>query len=410
MYEEFYGFVDKPFQIVPNPNYLYLSQKHKDALNYLEYGVAENVGVILLTGEIGSGKTTLVRYLMAHTDPYIETAVIFNTHLSSDQLLNLILYKFGLEASEGDKARNIHLLHQFLLSLKSENSRALLIIDEAQNLSSDALEEIRMLSNMQTEDETLLQIMLVGQPELRERLNLPKFAQIRQRCAVNYHLEAISREETAGYITHRLRVAKGREDIFTPDAMDKVYQASLGIPRVINLVCDAALIYGFADELETIDANVVEQAIEELKLVQVTPYQDDISKLRTAASSTTNPIQVAFSGPSQPVRSDDVRNLEAAIRQLANDVSLRLNSMDKKATEFRKNLVENLKKILIVERRRSDALMKENADLKRQIEELKKYLRGERKSRMPAKGDEKAPGRDEERQPRPKLVIHEMFK
>ena len=191
----------------------------------------------------------------------MEVAVVFNTNVNSEQLLNLILQEFELEAHEDNKAKNLEILNAFLIEQYAERRRVLLIIDEAQNLNNDALEEVRMLSNVQSDDQVLMQIMLVGQPELRARLKTPALVQFSQRVAVNYHLQALSREETTEFILFRLNKAGAATQIFTLNSMDMIYQASTGIPRTINLICDSALVYGFADELSTIDTPVIETVI-----------------------------------------------------------------------------------------------------------------------------------------------------
>ncbi|UCF94526.1 MAG: AAA family ATPase, partial [Desulfobacterales bacterium] len=247
MYQKFYGLRDKPFQIVPNPTYLYKSLHHENALTYLEYGLSENVGFILLTGEIGSGKTTLIQYILNKLGGDTVAAVIFNTNVSADQLLGLILTEFELAFKEGDKAGTLDTLNQFLIQKYAEKKQVLLIIDEAQNLSAEALEEVRMLSNLQSEDQALLQIMLVGQPELIAKLRKPSLMQFTQRIAVSYHLASLTREETGNYIAFRLEKAGGRADLFSPEAVDLIHRLAGGIPRSINLLCQAALVYGFAD-------------------------------------------------------------------------------------------------------------------------------------------------------------------
>ena len=247
MYEQFYGFKEKPFQITPNPAFLYRSSKHDTALTYLEYGLTENVGFILLTGEIGSGKTTLVQYILGRLESDIEAAVIFNTNVSAEELLALILEEFEIPRPAGGKADVLTALNGFLVERYARRKRVLLIIDEGQNLSDQALEEVRMLSNLQSDDQSLLQIMLVGQPELIAKLKKPSMRQFSQRIAASYHLTGLDREETEKYIAHRLQKAGGQPDLFTPAAVDIIYKLSGGIPRAINLVCQAALVYGFAE-------------------------------------------------------------------------------------------------------------------------------------------------------------------
>jgi len=258
MYAQFYGFREKPFQLVPNPAFLYKSGRHLKALTYLEYGIKERVGFILLTGEVGSGKTTLIQYLLSRMGPRFDAAVIFNTHVNTDELLAMIMSEFELVAT-GNRASDFETLNLFLIDCYQSRKQAFLIIDEAQNLSSEALEEVRMLSNLHSESHALLQIMLVGQPKLMNKLTQPAMRQFTQRIAVNYHLTGISREETAKYIAHRLKKAGGNPELFTPAAVDLIFEMSAGIPRVINLACQAALVYGFADQAQMIGQDIVRQ-------------------------------------------------------------------------------------------------------------------------------------------------------
>ena len=214
MYENFYGLKEKPFQMVPNPSYLYMSSGHENAVTYLEYGLIENVGFILLTGEVGTGKTTLVRHIMDQFESEKDIAVIFNTNVSADELICLILQSFELEPNPDSKTKNIDMLYQFLIDRYAKNKPVLLIIDEAQNLSNEAIEEVRMLSNLQSDDQSLIQIMLVGQPELKERLLKPGHSPFAQRIAVNFFLSGLNEKETESYILHRLKKAGGKSKHF----------------------------------------------------------------------------------------------------------------------------------------------------------------------------------------------------
>ena len=263
MYESHYGLTAKPFSIVPNPEILFLSKNHENALTYLEYGLSEKVGFILLTGEIGAGKTTLIRYMLNKMESQSDIAVIFNTNFTSDQMFRRILSEFEIPCDTTDKERHLQLLYEFLIDRYAQGRHVLLIVDEAQNLSDAALEDIRMLSNLQTDDRILLQIMLVGQPELKNRLNMPAFRQLAQRIAVNYHITPMDEVQTRHYIGYRIGKAGGEPDLFTPEAINLIYTHSGGIPRSINLMCDTALVYGFADNLEHIDAAVVEKVVKD---------------------------------------------------------------------------------------------------------------------------------------------------
>jgi general secretion pathway protein A len=360
MYEEFYGFKEKPFQIVPNPDFLYLSPKHKNALSCLEYGLNDNVGFILLTGEIGSGKTTLIRYLLNQIDPDLVPAVIFNTNLTSDQLLDQILELYELDPQPGDKPGNLAVLNKFLVQQHQEGRRALLIIDEAQNLTNETLEEIRMLSNIQSDDRLLLQIILVGQPELKTRFKNPALAQFSQRIAVNYHLQALTQDETKIYIVFRLKKAGGRPDIFTPDAMDMIFRTSKGIPRTINLLCDSALVYAFADEATEIDTRILERVIEELGFMGL--Y--DKREFETASEPTIG----------EKVKGNGFLKRLAKLEDMVNNIQMQVEQQDiesrKRINEYTRELVAKLKVHLRNERKRNRGMFEENARLKRQLSEL----------------------------------------
>ncbi len=266
MYENFYHLERKPFQLVPNPAFLYLTSKHRDALSTLEYGVMERVGFVLLTGDVGTGKTTLIRHLLNSVEPDIKIGLILNTNVTPDELIELLLHEFGLSPEKGNRVENLAALQRFLTEKYQEGRRVVTIIDEAQNLSDEVLEEIRLISNLQSEEDLLLQILLVGQPELGQKLRSPRLASFVQRISAHYHLSALDREETVQYIAFRLAKAGGsRPDLFTPGAVDLIHRAARGIPRTINLLCDAALVYGFADDLERIDDRIIHQVIKDKK-------------------------------------------------------------------------------------------------------------------------------------------------
>ncbi|MGD8961112.1 MAG: AAA family ATPase, partial [Desulfobacterales bacterium] len=263
MYEKYYKLKENPFQIEPNPKYLYLSPKHENALAYLRYGLIQKAAFTLLTGEIGTGKTTIGLYFLNQYCKAIKTALVSNTNVTPDQLLNLILKNFNLYPHGSDKTQNLELLQLFLIENYIKKIPSLLIIDEAQNLSEESLEEIRMLSNFHKDGKLLLQIMLVGQPELKAQLKRPNLANISQKISANYHLTALSAFETRKYIDYRLKKAGGDPQLFSREAKDLIYENSAGIPRITNLLCDAVLIYGFAEKLQSINRQAVEKAIKD---------------------------------------------------------------------------------------------------------------------------------------------------
>lgn len=280
MYEKHYGLTTKPFSIVPNPDILYRSRNHENALTYLEYGLREKVGFILLTGEIGSGKTTLIRYMLNDIDSQTDVAVIFNTNFSADQLLRRILSEFEISCGDVDKERHLETLYRFLIERYAQGRYPLVIIDEAQNLSDDALEDIRMLSNLQTDKHILLQIMLVGQTELRNRLISPVLRQVAQRIAVNYHLSPLDAPQANHYIAYRIQKAGGPTDLFSTEAMNLIYENSGGIPRTINILCDAGLVYGYAENRQRIDRAMMQRVLDDRICLSVAS-QDEIVHIST---------------------------------------------------------------------------------------------------------------------------------
>ena len=264
MYETFYGFREKPFSIIPDPSFLYFSSKHSTALALLEYGLMNQAGFNVNTGEIGTGKTTLIRYLLSQIDRDVTVGLISNTHRSFGELLQWILFAFKLEHRGKDKVEMFQDFLEFLLQEYSHNRRTVLIVDEAQNMTPDTLEELRMLSNVNTDKDQVLQLILVGQAGLRETLRRPEMEQFAQRIAVDYHLASLEGEETRAYIRHRIKVAGGSDPLLFDDAAcDVVFQYSHGVPRLINLLCDAALVYGFAEQRPRIEARIIEEVAQD---------------------------------------------------------------------------------------------------------------------------------------------------
>ena len=266
MYETFFFLKEKPFHITPDPRFLYLGRKHGEAIELLSYGIRERKGFILLTGEVGTGKTTLCRALLDKLPQGTESALILNPMLSDIELLSTIVHDFGLKPSGATPRAHIDCLNSFLLERYASGGNAVVIIDEAQHLNQAALEMVRLLSNLETERETLLQIVLVGQPELREKLKKNQLRQLNQRIIIRYHLEALDLGETAAYIGNRLMVAGSTGSIeFTPDALHAIHKGSGGIPRMINIVCDRALTAAYISSKRLVDKKVTNIAIYELE-------------------------------------------------------------------------------------------------------------------------------------------------
>lgn len=266
-YKSFFGLSVKPFELVPNPAFLYMSRTHRKALSYLDYGIREGAGFVLLTGEVGCGKTTLVRNLMRQLDETIILSKVFNTKVSSEQLVSMINDDYGLDVKGKDKTALIKDLYDFLIEMLASGKRPVLIIDEAQNLAPELLEEVRMLSNLETDTSKLLQIVLVGQPELRAVLAAPELRQFRQRISVSAHIGNISRDETELYILHRLSVAGNREAVaFDEQALDLIYRYSRGTPRLVNIICDFVLLTAFADRTKTVSYAMVTDIVRDLEV------------------------------------------------------------------------------------------------------------------------------------------------
>lgn len=266
MYEEFYGFRDNPFRLTPDPDYLFLSTNHQEALGHLLFGVREGSGVVVITGEIGAGKTMLLRTLVRNLDSSTIVAYIFNPALSAVELLQTINADLGLPSSSTSKKELIEALNRFLLDQQAAGRRVVVIVDEAQDLEPSVLEQLRLLSNLETERAKLLQIMLVGQPELRDILARPDLAQLDQRVTLRWHLGPLNEDETKSYVRHRVRVAAdGRELVhFSADALTTVYRISHGIPRLVNILCHRALLIGYTREERRIEREAILQAAKEL--------------------------------------------------------------------------------------------------------------------------------------------------
>jgi general secretion pathway protein A len=264
MYEAFYGLKEKAFNLNPDPEYFYMSREHENAYVHLEYAIRESKGFAVITGEVGSGKTTLINYLLYKLNLDINIGLITNTHIPASQFLKAICREFEIDVDVSEKVDVMEIFQDFLLERYAQNERVLLIIDEAQNISPEAMEEIRMLSNLEAEKSHLIQIILIGQPELKNKLQRNDLKQFAQRVSSHYHINGLNKDEVNNYIRYRLNVGEAKNlDIFKEDAIELIYQHSLGIPRVINVICDTALVYGYADGHKTIDKNIIDNVIKE---------------------------------------------------------------------------------------------------------------------------------------------------
>ena len=273
MYESYYRLRTRPFSILPDPGFLYFSRKHKVALDLLEYGLSQAAGFSVVTGPIGTGKTTLIRYLLGRTGKDLAVGLIANMHTTAGGLLPRVLFAFKLETEARTEIELLRVFSQYLETLAAEGRRAVLIIDEAQNLPLEALEELRMLSNLNA-DVPVLQVILVGQPGLKEKLCRPELEQFAQRVVVDYELAPLDRPDTRRYIQHRILVAGGGgEDLFADEASDAVHHYSNGVPRVINVLCETALVYGYAEQKSQLDAQVIHEVAGDRRRGGIFPLQ-----------------------------------------------------------------------------------------------------------------------------------------
>jgi general secretion pathway protein A len=267
MYTSFFGLTEKPFAITPDPRYLYLSERHAEALAHLLYGINEAGGFIQLTGEVGTGKTTVVRTLLSRIPRHADVAVIMNPRITATEFLLTICEELGvaLDTADRDSVKQmVDALNRRLLAAHADGRRVIVIVDEAQNLSTEVLEQVRLLTNLETATQKLLQIILIGQPELRVLLDRTELRQLAQRITGRYHLSPLSREETMGYVRHRLKVAGAAGEIFTPGALRELHRLSAGIPRVINVCCDRALLGAYTRDLRKVTAALVRRAASEV--------------------------------------------------------------------------------------------------------------------------------------------------
>ena len=273
MYEAFYGLREKPFSLLPDPDLIYWGQNHRLAFAMLEFGVMNSAGFTVITGEIGSGKTTLIRHLLGRLDPKIAVGLISNTPRGTDGLLTWVMMSLN-KPFEGSYPTLFRNFQQFLYEEHNKGRRVILIVDEAQNLGLETLEELRMLSNINADKNQYLQIILVGQPQLKDMLRTPQLVQFAQRVSSDFHLRALNAEEVIQYIDHRLSAVGSTTQLFSDEACIKIAKASRGIPRTINVLCDIALVYGFAMNSQSITVDIVNSVIENKDRFGVFPISE----------------------------------------------------------------------------------------------------------------------------------------
>jgi putative secretion ATPase (PEP-CTERM system associated) len=333
MYRSYYSLTLKPFELLPDPRFIYFSTSYKKALTYLDYGIRERSGFILLTGEVGSGKTTLIRDLLRKHYEHVVLSKIFNTCVTSEQLLAMINDDFGLPTLGKDKITLIRDLNAFLVDQYSYGNQPILIIDEAQNLDAPLLEEVRMLSNLETADSKLLQIILVGQPEMRKTLASPGLRQLRQRININCHLQALSREELELYVLHRLEVAGNASAVvFSPDSLDVIFRYSRGIPRLINIICDFLMLSAFAEGTNAIAINMVREVVGDLDFDNYYWSVDAgaAEQLEIPATNVDKVISTTTASVSESAN-QQAQNLE--LQNILSEFSRRIESLENSKSE-----------------------------------------------------------------------------
>lgn len=291
MYRNFFGLKHKPFSLIPDPEFLHMSQAHRLAFSMLEYGVHEQTGITVITGEVGSGKTTLIRHLLNQIkDQEIIVGLINNTHESLGELTHWIALAFEIETAGKDKVELYKDIQDFLIANYALGYRILLIVDEAQNMSESALEELRLFTNINSDQDYLLQIILVGQPELNDKLVKPELRQIAQRISVEYHIPALDLTETAAYIKHRVKIAGGEYILFDEQAIATIFYHSGGIPRLINTLCDYALVHAYALEQVTVDIQIALEVVKGRKIGGINRFitiEEETEKVREDIKAST---------------------------------------------------------------------------------------------------------------------------
>ncbi len=322
MYENFFGLTERPFNLLPDPDFLYLSPQHKLARAYLEYGLTQKLGFVVLTGEIGTGKTTLIRSLLKAQAGKQRLGVLYQTSFDAEDLLELLLKEFEIPGHSHSRASRLSAFNDFLIKAYGRGEHVVLIVDEAHNLGAAALEELRLLSNIQADKEPLLQVILVGQPDLRDRLRQPSLRQLAQRVGVHFHLQPLDEQETKEYIQFRLAKAGG-SGIFTPSALDMIFACTQGVPRRINAWCDLALVAAYAEGRHEIEGEFLETVVSALGESLEGPDRSDAGPEDSPAPAS-GPQELGEPGKSAGTPQGFTENAGNHLRKELLDLSARL--------------------------------------------------------------------------------------
>lgn len=370
MYEKHFGLKTKPFELVPNPDFLYVAGSHKKALTYLHHGIKGRIGFILMTGEVGSGKTTLLRAVTKNLESNVTISRVFNTKVTSDQMIALINEDFGLNTSGKEKVSMLRDLNDFLIDQYAKERQPVVIIDEAQNLKVEQLEEIRMLSNLETSNTKLLQMLLVGQPELWNTLASPELRQLRQRISISCHLLPLAREETEGYVYHRLQKAGGNNSLrFKSETIDTIHDFSRGVPRLVNILCDFLLLAAFTEGTKEVSVDLAREVAEELE--RENRYWQDLTQCSPAAHGSIDEL------------SAQMNNDEARIsRHLASPAEV--TSLEARLAEMQKSVgkeIRQLRSYLWEMEVKMRTLGKDLSEIRRLLANLEELRRGTNRDR-----------------------------
>jgi len=366
MYKRYFGFKKRPFALTPDPEFLYFSRVHDLALAYLEYGILNKAGFIAITGEVGSGKTTLLKYLFNQIKDKLDIAILLNTNLDPQELLEMLVKEFELKPKSNKKSDLFECLAEHFIAQYSKGKRCVIIVDEAQNLPIPSFEELRMLSNIEKDDDFIIQIVFVGQPELREKLSHPSLMQLSQRISVYYHIPPLDKKEVKNYIIHRLKVAgySKEKPLFEDDAIELIHKFSGGIPRLINLICDTALVYAFTDNLKTVTLDIVKKVIEDNELLVA------VKKSQNSSLKSEDKKEEVASNNKQTLQPDLIPQFSKLLSRIEM-LEERMNNFENLRKENEYNLLYNIFK---EEREKNILLERENIILKEKVKELEEKV------------------------------------